>query len=104
MIQLVALSLAIMMAGAPAWVAEAAEDECAEECAGDRSAGGCEEQGCGDCSVVCSYCPRPHLVVPQVADVPAVEMATLRDSAPPTCERVPTGPPPRGVFHPPRVG
>lgn len=104
LVQLVAVCFAIVMAGAPTWLAELAGDDCAEVCASDEAAGGCEEQGCADCSIVCSSCPRPHTLLPHTAAAAPMAMVTFLEDAVPPSERVPVGPPPRGVFHPPRVG
>lgn len=82
------------------WIAELTEDECAEECTDEPT--GCPEEGCADCSIICSSCPRAHLVVPTQAMRLGPEVFVARfgtDAA----ERVPVDPPPEGVFHPPRL-
>lgn len=88
------------MSGAPAWAAELLEDDCVEKCTDEP--GGCPDEGCADCSLICSSCPRAHVVVPaeQLRVVPAKLVALIRAGA---GERVPSGPEPDGVFHPPRL-
>jgi hypothetical protein len=101
-LQLVALVLVFMVSGAPAWIAELAEDDCAAKCA-DEEQDGCPDEGCGDCSVVCSSCPRSHVVLPShvVRVAPgSLDFACLASEA---GERVPDEPVPEGVFHPPRL-
>jgi hypothetical protein len=99
-LQLVALVLAFVVSGAPAWIRELAKDDCAEECASDRS---CPDDGCGDCSIVCSSCARVHVVVPSLvaSAVAAPNVVTWISSE--AGERVPDDPVPDGVFHPPRL-
>lgn len=105
--QLIALSLALLLAGAPAVIAEMAEtieDDCADECAGEQGEESCPEEGCSDCSIICSSCARSHVVAPSgaVRFLPwRTEYVWLRAEGP---HRLPAGPPPRGVFHPPRAG
>lgn len=90
------------MSGAPTWVAElVAEDDCAERCASEQQ-GGCPDEGCADCAIVCASCPRTHFVLPSPSLGPTAVFAMA--SLP--CEadaREPIGPPPEGVFHPPRL-
>jgi hypothetical protein len=95
---LVALVLAFVVSGAPAWIGELVEDDCAEECADST---GCPEDGCADCSILCTSCPRTHGVAPHAAALaPAARgLAWLAGDA---RERVPDDPVPEGVFHPPR--
>lgn len=97
---MVALVLAFVVSGAPTWICELAEDDYAEECADER---GCPDEGCGDCSIVCSSCPRGHVLVPSfvVSVAPAsTHFAWISSEA---LERVPDDPVPEGVFHPPRL-
>ncbi len=100
-LRLLALLLVIVMSGVPAWAAElAAEDDCAERCA-DEQQDGCPDEGCADCVIVCSSCPRNHVVVPSPCLRPAAVFAI--EAIPKEAdEREPVGPPPEGVFHPPR--
>lgn len=106
-LQLVALLVALVLVGAPTWVGELVEavcaSDCSDECAGDESASGCAEQGCTDCAVVCGSCARGHHAPPVAAMRPitavlASVVVALRVDA-----RVPIGPPPQGIFHPPRI-
>ena len=101
-LQLVALMLAFLVSGAPTWVAELAEDDCADECA-DEEQDGCPDEGCGDCSVICSSCPRPHMLLSQhvVRFAPAPSCFLWISSEAGEC--VPDDPVPEGVFHPPRL-
>lgn len=96
-LQLVAVVLAFMVSGAPSWATELAGDDCAQKCTNEST---CPDEGCGDCSIICSSCPRVHVVVPQQASVLAAFAVawTSHDVS----ERVPVGPHPDGVFHPPR--
>jgi hypothetical protein len=104
LLQLLALVVALAIAGVPTWIGELLEDDCAQTCAGDQSAGGCQEQGCTDCSVVCSSCAR-GLHGPPVASVHlAAAILASVDAAIDVPQRVPIGPPPQGIFHPPRAG
>jgi hypothetical protein len=102
LLQLVALTLAFLVSGAPAWAAELVRDDCGDECAGDETSS-CPEQGCTDCAFTCSSCPRvialawTHAV--RVAPV-VTSFAWLTNE---TGERVPDDPVPEGVFHPPRL-
>ncbi len=97
-VHLIALALVFAMSGAPTWIAEAMEDDCAEECASES---GCPDEGCADCSIVCSSCPRAHFVAPQtvtLAPTPVGVSSVAHEAG----KRLPQGPPPKGVFHPPR--
>lgn len=96
---LVALVLAFVVSGAPAWIGEVLEDDCAEECADPT---GCPEDGCADCSILCSSCPRTHVVAPPLAVAFAPAAGGLAWLAGDARERVPDDPVPEGVFHPPR--
>lgn len=102
MLQLLALMVAMLLVGAPAMVAELAEDDCAEECVGD-SGPSCPEEGCNDCSPVCSSCPRTHVVAAALTAWSSPAADVVVGAPVEGCQRVPTGPPPEGVFHPPRV-
>jgi hypothetical protein len=103
LLQLIALSLALLLVGAPAILAEIAEDDCVEECAGDDEGTTCPDEGCTDCSVVCPSCPRTHAVAVTVgawfAPWRTASLQTSNDAS----ERVPVDPPREGVFHPPRL-
>jgi hypothetical protein len=124
LLHLLALLLVFMMSGAPTWVSALAEGGCADErgdecgCEGDGNCqdegghqggdkctndpSGCPEEGCGDCSVLCSSCPRTHLVMPSlVVRIAPVELATWW-LAGEVGQRLPISPPARDVFHPPR--
>ncbi len=101
-LQLVALSLALLLVGAPTILAEIVEDDCAEECAGEQGEERCPDEGCTDCSIVCSSCPRTHVVAPGVSGWFAPWRTAVVEVTVDRAERVPAGPPPRGVFHPPR--
>lgn len=90
--------MAFVISGAPMWVAELAEDNCAEECA-DES--GCPDEGCADCSVICSSCPRAQYLAPQTTAIVPM-LVDVSAAAHDAGERVPLEPPPKGVFHPPR--
>ena len=96
-LHVLALSLAFFVSGAPSWVAELCEDDCAKECASES---GCPDEGCADCAPNCSSCPRGHYVVPSAL---AISLSVcVSDRIAITCERAPADPPPEGVFHPPR--
>jgi hypothetical protein len=98
LLQLIALVLVFTISGAPKWVAELVEDDCTEECSNESQ---CPEEGCDDCSIICSSCPRAQFFPPQSASfVP--RLVGVSADAHEAGERVPTGPPPKGVFHPPR--
>lgn len=101
-LQLIALTLPLLLLGAPAMIAEITEDECAEECAGEEGKS-CPDEGCADCSIVCSSCPRTHVVAPVVAAWVSPWRTAIVRPSPDGPQRVPTGPPPQGVFHPPRI-
>jgi hypothetical protein len=101
-LQLVALSLALLLVGAPAIAAEMIEDDCAEECAGEESERSCPEEGCTDCSVLCPGCARPHVVATTAVARPTSWATSYVEISSDDTERVPLGPPPDGVFHPPR--
>ena len=101
LLQLVALTVALLLVGAPTIVAELLEDDCAEDCAGDDGAR-CPDEACTDCSAVCASCPRPHVVVPTLGAGPAPGSTSYIQLAGHAAERVPVGPSPEGVFHPPR--
>lgn len=101
-LQLVALTVALLLVGAPAIVAELLEDDCADECVGDEGES-CPEEGCTDCSVVCSACARTHVVTPTIAAALAPWLDSFVQTSRDAAERVPVGPPPEGVFHPPRI-
>jgi hypothetical protein len=98
-LQLVALVLAFTVSGAPAWLSELAEDECGEKCAENC---GCSVKSCRDCSIVCSACPRSHVLVPSLVatGVEVIDFAWISSEA---SERVPEDPVPEGIFHPPRL-
>jgi hypothetical protein len=98
----VALVLVFVMSGAPAWMVELAVDDCAERCADERQ-DGCPDEGCADCAVVCSSCPRNHVVVPSATWRPAPAAVAVEAVFDRAMERLPVGPPPEGVFHPPRL-
>jgi hypothetical protein len=110
-LQLVALLVALALVGAPTWVGELIEEVCAsdcpdaedDECTGDEGAGGCEEQGCTDCSVVCGSCARGHHAPPVAAMRPAAAVLASVVVGVHADARVPVGPPPQGIFHPPRI-
>ena len=94
--------LAFVVSGAPAWVSELAKDDCAEECEGDATSS-CPEQGCTDCSITCSSCPRTvALVWTHVVRLEPLHtgFAWISSEA---AERVPDDPVSEGVFHPPRL-
>ena len=93
-----ALVMAFIASGAPTWISELAEDDCAVECSDESS---CPDEGCADCSIICSSCPRSHVVAPQttmVVPMPINVSAVAHEAS----ERWPLEPPPEGVFHPPR--
>ena len=101
-LQLIALTLALLLVGAPTIIAEIAEDDCAEECAGEQGEESCPDEGCTDCSIVCSSCPRTHFVATDA--IRFAPWRTATDQLPvESAERVPAELPPQGVFHPPRV-
>lgn len=97
-LQVLALVMTFIVMGAPAWVAEMIEDDCAEECSDESQ---CPDQGCGDCSLICSSCPRAQYMAPtDVTVVPStIEVSSVAHD---TSEHRPMEPPPKGVFHPPR--
>lgn len=97
-LQLVALALVFAISGAPAWIAELAGDDCAEKCSDEPR---CPDEGCADCSVICSTCARTHaLPVTRVASALfAFDVSEITFDA---SESVPPSPPPEDVFHPPR--
>lgn len=94
--------LAFVVSGAPAWVSELVKDDCAGACEGDESTS-CPEQGCTDCSITCSSCPRTGALAStlfvRVEPVPASFEWISSEAA----EHVPDDPVPDGVFHPPRL-
>jgi hypothetical protein len=100
-LQLVALVLAFVVSGVPAWINEVVETVCAEECT-DEGERGCSDEGCADCSIACSSCRRAPVVVPLVAShaPAAIELSQISSEL---RERFPDDPIPEGVFHPPRV-
>lgn len=100
---MIALSLVLLLVGAPTILAEVVEDDCAEECAGEQSEESCPDEGCTDCSIVCSSCPRTHVVAPSVTAWFSPWRTSFVQRSPDDAERVPAGPTPQGVFHPPRV-
>jgi hypothetical protein len=101
-LQAIALVLVFVISGAPAVLAELLEDDCAERCA-DEDQTGCPDEGCADCSIICSSCPRTHVVAPSGANLlPTAPLAVARITTE-AGQRVPTDPPPEGVFHPPRL-
>jgi len=102
-LQLVALSLALLLVGAPTILAQLAEDDCAEECAGEQGEESCPDEGCTDCSLVCSSCPRTHVVAPTVGGWFAPWRTAIVQLSAERADTVPVGPPPQGVFHPPRI-
>ena len=94
--------LVFAISGAPAMLAELAEDDCAEKCA-DEGQTGCPDEGCADCSIICSSCPWTHVVAPSGANpLPAVPLSGARITTE-AGQRAPADPPPEGVFHPPRL-
>lgn len=97
-LQVLALVMTFIVMGAPAWVAEILEDDCTEECSDESQ---CPGEGCGDCSIICSSCPRSHYTTPQTVTLSpsSVEVSAIAHE---TRERFPLEPPPKGVFHPPR--
>jgi hypothetical protein len=97
---MVALVLAFVVSGAPTWIRELAEDDCAEQCA-DES--GCPDKGCGDCSIICSACPRGHVLVPSLVASVVLASTDFDWISTETRQRVPDDPVPEGVFHPPRL-
>ena len=101
-LQVLAVCLALMLVGVPKVIAEIVEDDCAEECAGEEGSESCPDQGCTDCSIVCSSCPRAHVVAPNGALWAVPSLHGYLELEPERAERVPSGPPPEGVFHPPR--
>ncbi len=103
LLQLVTLSLVLLLVGAPKVIAELVEDDRAEACAGEAGEASCPEEGCSDCSIVCSSCPRTHVVAPGVTAWFAPWRTAFVQPSPEGAERVPAGPTPKGVFHPPRV-
>ena len=95
---MVALVLVFMISGAPSWMAEVFEDECAEECSSESR---CPDDGCADCSVICPTCSRTHALPPTqlvVASIASDVSEITFDAS----ESVPQAPPPEDVFHPPR--
>jgi len=104
LLQLVALTLALLVMGAPTWITEIAQDDCGDECKGDEAAGGCDERGCTDCPVVCNSCSRTHMLPPLAVLRLDFAMTAFVHLASDLVERMPVGPPPRGIFHPPRAG
>ena len=98
----IALMLIFAISGAPTWAAELLEDDCAEKCS-DEEQDGCPDEGCADCSIICSSCPRAHVLVPQVVDRLFAISIETSGAAIEIGQRVPVGPPPEGVFHPPRL-
>lgn len=99
LLPLIALMLVFLTSGAPTWIAELTGDDCAEQCTDESS---CPDEGCADCSVICSSCVRTHVVVPQVVAVIAPGAVAVSWLAPEVGAQMPVGPPPQGVFHPPR--
>ena len=100
LLPLIALMLVVLTSGAPAWIAELVQGDCAAQCADESS---CPDEGCASCSVICSSCVRAHVVVPPVvAVVIAPSAIAVTWLAPEVGARMPVGPPPEGVFHPPR--
>ena len=102
LLQLIALGLALLLVGAPTILTETVED-CAEECAGEQGEESGPDEGCTDCSIACASCPRTHVVAPTVVAWLAPWRAAFVRLPPEGAERVPAGPPPQGVFHPPRI-
>jgi hypothetical protein len=101
-LQAIALVLIFTISGVPAMLAELLEDDCAERCAGEDQTG-CPDEGCADCSIICSSCPRTHVVAPSgTSPLPAISLEVARITTE-ARQRVPVGPPPEGVFHPPRL-
>lgn len=99
-LQILVLVLVFGISGGPGVIAELVGDDCTETCADDA---GASDEDCGDCRLICSSCPRSHVVVPSVTtNVIAVSVDVARIAAI-GAERVPDGPPPQGVFHPPRL-
>jgi hypothetical protein len=98
-VQLVALVLAFVVSGAPAWISELTEDDCAEECAKR----GCSDEGCGACSIVCSSCPRAHALVPSLVPTVVRAATDFARISSESSERLPDDPVLEGVFHPPRL-
>lgn len=100
-IHVIALMLIFAISGGPTVAGELLEDDCAEKCA-DEEQDGCPDEGCADCSIICSSCPRAHVLIPLVANLLPI---SIEESgvAIEIGQRVPVGPPPEGVFHPPRL-
>jgi hypothetical protein len=101
-LQAIALVLVLVISGVPAVLAEILEDDCAEKCAGTDQTG-CPDEGCADCSIICSSCPRAHVVAPSGASpLPVLPLAVARITTE-VGQHVPADPPLEGVFHPPRL-
>ena len=101
-LSIVALWLALLLVGVPTMIAELTEDDCASECADEADRGSCPEQGCTDCSLVCAGCARTHVVVPTTLPGATPGRTVVVRLEGDRAQRVPLGPPPQGVFHPPR--
>lgn len=103
LLQLTALTLAFLLVGGPGVIVELAEDDCAEECAGEQGDESCPEAGCTDCSIICAACGRTPVVAPAGAMRLAPAGAAYVQLATEAAQRLPAAPPLRGVFHPPRI-
>jgi hypothetical protein len=53
--------------------------------------------------VMCASCSRTYVVTPTVAAAIAPWLDSFVQTSRDAAERVPVGPPPEGVFHPPRI-
>jgi hypothetical protein len=101
-LQLLALVLCFAMSGGPTLLTEILEDDCATACI-DEDRGGCPDEGCADCSIICSSCARSHVVVPSGPSLALAVPIAVAGIASEAGDRVPPGPSPEGVFHPPRL-
>jgi hypothetical protein len=100
-LQILVLLLIFGISGGPGVIAELAGDDCTETCADEEP--GSSEDGCGDCRLICSSCPRSHVIVPSLTNHVIPVPVNVARIAAIGAERVPIGPPPQGVFHPPRL-
>lgn len=101
LLQILVLSLVFVTSGAPGWLVQAlVDDDCGEVCIDED---GCPEGGCADCTITCSSCPRSHGVFPQAAGVAPVTVGVTVVTEVMTIQKLEDGPPPEGVFHPPRA-
>lgn len=102
-VQSVALTLAFLLVGGPAVIAELVEDDCAEACEAEQPDESCPEEGCTDCSILCSGCGRTPVITAAGAIRLALAGTGYVQLVTDVGQRMPAGPPPQGVFHPPRV-